>query len=469
MLFGLIGKSILRRRHRKLLALAAVALGITVTTAVATIALDVGDKVTRELRSFGANISVIPAADTLPVVIGGVDYRPAGAGAFLDEHELPKLKQIFWGNNILAFAPFLEATATIDGRRVAIAGTWFERAVPVNGSLAFRTGLVSLHPAWRVEGQWPKDDAGECLVGQRLAASLGLKLGDEIQVATAPSSNGAAAGPVPTGASAEGCFSMFIVRPPGSASGVERSSTAFTPKCRRDGGATAFKVRGLLQSGGPADEQIFAPLRTVQNLVGLDGKVRRVEVSALTKPDDNFARSDPSKMSPEQMERWSCSPYVRSIAYQIQQALPDAEARPVYQVAETEGRILDRIGALMWILVAAGLLTAGLAVASIMLANVLERRPEIGVFKSLGATDARVAAVFLLEATVVGATGGAIGYFAGSLLGRVLARSAFGSPAGLHWVILPAVEAIALAVALIGSAIPLAQALKLSTAAVMRE
>ncbi len=444
MLFDLIAKSILRRRHRKLLALAAVALGITVTTAVATIALDVGDKVTRELRAFGANISVVPAADNLPVVIGGVDYRPAGAGAFLDEAELPKLKRIFWGNNILAFAPFLDATATIKGRRAAITGTWFDHSVPLDGSSAFRTGLVNLHPAWRVEGQWPKDDAGECLVGRRLAASLGLKLGDEIQVASPP----------PPGRSGDGHIS--ITRPLGSPSGGEGSARTLT-------------VRGLLQTGGPADERIFAPLRAVQDLVGLDSKVRRVELSALTKPDDDFARSDPSKMSPEQLEKWSCSPYVRSIAYQIQQALPDAEARPVYQVAETEGRILDRIGVLMWILVVAGLVTAGLAVASIMLANVLERRPEIGVFKSLGATDARVAAVFLLEAAVVGATGGAMGYLAGSLLGRVLAQWAFGSPAGLHWVILPAVEAIALAVALIGSAIPLAGALKASPAAVLRE
>lgn len=419
MLADLIGKSILRRRRRKLLALAAVALGITVTTAVATISLDVGDKVNRELRSFGANISVTPAADGLPVVIGGVDYRPAAAGAFLDESDLPKLKQIFWGNNILAFAPFLDAPASIDGRRVSLTGTWFDKTV--NGSVAFQTGLRTLHPAWRMLGQWPNDDhPEECLMGERLAGRLRVKLGDPVTVVVGATS-------------------------------------------------ATFKVAGLVESGGPADDQIFATLAAVGKLTGLGGKVRHVEVSALTKPDDAFARSDIGKMSPEQLERWSCSPYVRSIAWQIQQALPGAQARPVYQVAETEGRILDRVGILMWILVAAGLVTAGLAVASIMLANVLERRSEIGVFKSLGATDGRVAAIFLLEAALVGATGGAIGYFSGSLLARTLAQSAFGSPARLHWVVLPAVEAIALIVALAGSAIPLARALRVSPAAALRE
>ena len=57
----------MRRRRRKLLSLAAVALGITAATVVATLALDVGDQVNHELRSFGANIAVTPAADGLPV------------------------------------------------------------------------------------------------------------------------------------------------------------------------------------------------------------------------------------------------------------------------------------------------------------------------------------------------------------------------------------------------------------------
>ena len=112
---------------------------------------------------------------------------------------------------------------------------------------------------------------------------------------------------------------------------------------------------------------------------------------------------------PKQFDRWYCTPYVRSIANQIQQAIPGAEAKPVYQVAETEGKILGRVGILLWVLAAAALITAGLAVASMMLATVLERRAEIGLFKSLGATDSRVATVFLLEASGIGLAGGALG------------------------------------------------------------
>ena len=122
MIFQIVWESLARRRRRKLLSVFAVSLGIAVTAAVATLALDVGDKVNRELRSFGANLSVTPAADGLPVAVGGIDYRPAGAGAFLPESALVSLKRIFWRNNIVAFAPFLYVPATLRGP--ARGGDW---------------------------------------------------------------------------------------------------------------------------------------------------------------------------------------------------------------------------------------------------------------------------------------------------------------------------------------------------------
>ena len=211
------------------------------------------------------------------------------------------------------------------------------------------------------------------------------------------------------------------------------------------------------------------PLAAVQKLANLEGKVRRVEVSALTKPEDTFARADVTKLSPEEFDRWYCTPYVSSIAYQIQQALPGSEARPIYRVADTEGKILNRVGVLMGILAAAALATAALAVASMMLATVLERRAEIGVLKSLGSTDARVAAIFLLEAGLVGLAGGVMGYFLGSLLARQLAFQVFGAPADIHWIFFPAALALALLVTMAGSALPLSRGLRVSPAIVLRD
>ena len=228
-------------------------------------------------------------------------------------------------------------------------------------------------------------------------------------------------------------------------------------------------MRGILETGGPEDNEVLAPLASVQRWAGLEGKVRRIEISALTKPEDAFARSDVSRLTGAEYDRWYCTPYASSIAYQIQQAIPEAQAKPVYHVAETEGRIMNRIAVLMGLLVVAALVAAGLAVASMMLATVLERRAEIGLFKALGATDAHVAEVFLLEACAVGVLGGVAGYLCGSLLAGRLALAVFGSAVSIHWVILPVCLAVALLVALAGSALPLVRALKISPSLALRE
>src|SRR5438309_6532593 len=104
----LITDSVTRRPRRKMLTVAALALGMAVVTAALSVALDVGDRLAAEFTSLGANLVVTPQADSLPLEIGGVDYRPANSGAYLPESDLPKIKAVFWHNNIIAFAPTLE-------------------------------------------------------------------------------------------------------------------------------------------------------------------------------------------------------------------------------------------------------------------------------------------------------------------------------------------------------------------------
>ncbi len=109
----LVKESFVRNPRRKLLTAAALVVGMAVTTATLTIALEVGDRLAREFRSLGANLLVTPESDTLPVEIGGVDYRPVDEGAYLKEADLGKLKTIFWRHNILGFTPFLDVPARI--------------------------------------------------------------------------------------------------------------------------------------------------------------------------------------------------------------------------------------------------------------------------------------------------------------------------------------------------------------------
>src|ERR1700740_319940 len=119
MFLRIVSDSFTRKPRRKVLTAAALALGMAVATATLEVALDVGDRLARGFRSLGANLLVTPASDTLPLEIGGVDYRPADAGAYLPTADLGKLKTIFWRNNIVGFAPFLDVPVSLssaDGR-----------------------------------------------------------------------------------------------------------------------------------------------------------------------------------------------------------------------------------------------------------------------------------------------------------------------------------------------------------------
>ena len=178
-MFGrLVKESFVRNPRRKLLTAAALVVGMAVATATLTIALEVGDRLAREFRSLGANLLVTPQSDTLPVDIGGVDYRPVNEGAYLSEADLGKLKTIFWRHNVLGFTPFLDVPIAIQQSenaaltRTMLIGTWNAKEVPVPDGTTFKTGVSVTHPWWKIQGRWFRDDGYECVLGSALAAAF---------------------------------------------------------------------------------------------------------------------------------------------------------------------------------------------------------------------------------------------------------------------------------------------------------
>src|SRR6266540_4591686 len=127
MFVRLVYESFRRQTRRKLLVAVAVTLGATVSTAMLSIATDVGDKISRELRSYGANLVVTPEEDSLDVQIGSVNLKPAGA--YLNESDLPKIKGIFWRNNITGFAPLLPVNVKTASGEVTLVGTYFSKSL----------------------------------------------------------------------------------------------------------------------------------------------------------------------------------------------------------------------------------------------------------------------------------------------------------------------------------------------------
>ncbi len=438
MFLRLVADSFSRRPRHKLLTGAALALGMAVATAALSVSLDVGDRLAREFRSLGANLVVTPQADSLPLEIGGVDYRPVNAGAYLPESDLVKLKTIFWRNNIVGFAPILEIPITVGNPSsvpeissyipttvVRLIGTWAQHSVVVPDGSTYVTGIDKTNPWWHVDGQWFSEDGAECVVGRKLAERLRLSTGGELIVFNAIKKNALAS-------------------------------------------SLHLKVVGVLTTGGDEEEEIVAPLSIAQKLSDKHEEYRRLYVSALTKPEDEFGRRDPSTLAPADYDRWYCTPYISSIALQIKQVLPGADVRVIRRVAEGEGAILTRVRTLLWLVTFASLLAAALAVGASSAASVIERRSEIGLMKALGAGSGTVGVLLAAEQLLLALAGGGLGYALGILLARLVGQKIFGAAPEFSFVVLAVIIGLAAIVTLLGSAIPLRRASRYEPAPILR-
>jgi putative ABC transport system permease protein len=213
---------------------------------------------------------------------------------------------------------------------------------------------------------------------------------------------------------------------------------------------------------------VIAPLALAQQLLGRPGAVQRIYVSALTKPEDALARRDPRSMSGELFDRWYCSPYVQSIAYQLQEAIPHSHAEQIRQVAQNEGTVLSRIKGLMLLVTLAALMASALAVSAAMATAIFERRGEVGLMKALGAGHFSIAFLFLAEAALLALFGGMVGFFTGSLLAHQIGRSIFSSDISVQPVLFPVILSIAVLVTFAGSAAAIRRAVQFDPVYVLR-
>lgn len=440
MLFRLLGAWIWRRPGRFILAILAVAVGAALAGALLGVALDIQERMAEETRAYGANIMVVPKAEPLTVDVMGLSYRPPEEGPYLNEEDIPKLKTIFWRHNIVAFAPFLSGSVEVNGVQASLVGTWFEQpvaveAVPTNVTVAgrtvavpegdvsgFRTGIRALDPWWQVEGAWG-EDASAAMIGRSLAQQLGLSAQDRVRVTY-------------------------------------------------EGRTREFVVAGVVTTGGVEDSQIIVDLDAAQDLLGLPGKVERVQVSALVKPDDALAqraKRDPTALPEEEFVKWYCSPYIDAVAFQIEEVVGNSKAKVIRRVAEAEGAFLGDMGLTMLLVAAVALTTSGVGVMAAMTGRVYERTREIGLMRGLGADDGQIALLFGVEATLIGLSGGLVGYGGGSLLSRLIGQTVFETQVGTQPVLLPVVLIVAVALSLAGSAPPVRHAILAQPADSMRE
>jgi putative ABC transport system permease protein len=396
-----------------------VALGASLATAMLNVMLDVGDKVNQELKTYGANINVLPRGASLLDDLYGVNEGSGVSDKYLNEAELGNIKTIFWAFNIVDFTPYLNLRARLvspgggsgETGEVKITGAWFNHHLELPTGEALDTGMGNLKNWWDLRGRWLRDDdTASVMAGEGAAKKYGLGLGDRVVFQT----------------------------------GGPRTGT----------GGREFTVAGIFSAGGDEDEVFYLPLASAQELADKPGLVNRVEVSALTTPDNELSRraaQDPKSLSIKEMETWYCTAYVSAICYQIDEVITDAVSKPIRQVAESEGAILEKTQLLMLLITILSLAGSALGISNLVTASVMERAAEIGLLKAVGAYDGAISGLVLAEIIITGVVGGTGGYFAGLGFAQIIGRSVFGSAIDIKPMVIPLVGVLVFLVTMAGS------------------
>jgi putative ABC transport system permease protein len=413
----IVWSSLSARRARLALALMAVTLGVAVATALATLALEVGDDLARTLRASGPNFVVLPAGARWPIDVGGAAIEPARAGLSLPDSAVGELKRSFWRNNILAAAPELAVTANFSGAPAPLVGTWFDRTLVVGGE-RWTTGIAQVHPTWSITGRWPREGADEIALGQALAQRLDLHVGGRIAL------------------SLEG-----------------RSRPAL--------------ITALVAADGLDDRRAWAPLALVRSLADRPAGLDRIWLSALVRPAPRTPPPDPGR-DPAGYERYMCTAYPTVVAKELAGQLGGAEVMPASEVLAGEGNVVERLNLLMLLLALAALAASTLGLLSTTTATVVERSVELGLLRALGATSRQIAALLLGETLLVSLAGGALGWVFGALAAMAIRGESFGDGGSFQPLLLPVAIVVSLVVAVFGTLGPLRMALRLDPATVLR-
>ncbi len=410
MFWRMVFRTLLRQKGKMLMIAFTIALGVSLSTAMMNVMLGVGDKVNRELKVYGANITVLPKDASLLNDLYGLNDGAGINDKFLMEEDVLKIKSIFWGFNIVDFAPFLEGSVEVEGydKPVKIVGTWVEKNATLNTGETVETGMRRLRNWWEndFEGEWMTgDDDDYVMLGSLFAGWSGAQVGDTITV--------------------------------------------------KSGNKTKdLKVKAIFVDGGITDEKIITTLKTAQELTDMQGKVSKIEVSALTTPDNDLAKKaaqDPNSLTVTEYETWYCTAYVSAICHQIQEVVREGVAKPVRQVAESEGTILNKTQLLMTLITILSSIGSALAISNLVTASVIERRQEIGLLKAIGAQDAPIILIVIIEVLLTGIFGAIFGYFIGIGFAQIIGLTVFGSYIEITTMVIPIVSALVFVVIIVGS------------------
>jgi putative ABC transport system permease protein len=380
----------LRRRKGKTLLLAAgLTIGVAMVVALLGITFQMRQEVGRNLDEYGANIVVTPGGEDLSLSYGGMDVASASYDVReLRDSDMDVIRGIGLGKNIRAVAPKVIGAYRAGGRPVMVVGVDFPAEFRIKNW-------------WRLKGVEPLATG---LYEPPVAAPTDIVLGHSVAVAM--------------GAGVGGKVVL---------------------------GPREYTVRGVLEENASQDDMaVFMDMGEAQRLLGKQGVVSMIEVSAL------------------------CSDCpIGEIVAQIAAGLPHARVSAVRQAVTLKMQTVEQVAGFSMAVSVAVLAIGALSVFVSMLASVNERTREIGVLRAIGFRKSQVIRIILAEAFLISLLSGVSGWALGSLLSVLLAPR-LGVELSFDPAVLAPASAVALVVGMLGSLYPALKASRLEPLEALR-
>lgn len=477
MFLRMVTASLLRRRSRMLIALLSIGIGATILAGMVTIYYDVPRQMRAQMRSYGANMLLMPAE-----------------GEVLDSGKLTAALQKLPEDALVGASPYRYVRLDMTSRQQSFttAGTDFAE-------------VQKTSPYFSVEGRYPEAPR-EILVGKEIAEMIGVKEGSSMELTWQPAAkdaSGSAEDDRVPGATLSGSAkgfgdaavyvtatlddeariaeltidastqtpeyggrtaedALFLKQFIGKSlplsmnedvdalSGATVTSTAVVEALNAARAAdaaakpktTRYEVTGILVTGGEEEGYVFMSTEDLQTLTGED----RLDVAELSVSADE-----------EQLN-----------AYAEALTGDGVQARLVKRVTKSETAVLGKLQALVFLVTVVVLILTMICVSTTMMAVVSERRREIGLRKALGASDNSIRGEFLGEGMFLGLLGGALGAVLGFVFAQVVSVNVFNSSITFQPLLLPVTVLVSMAIAAASCLMPIKRAVAIDPAIVLK-
>ena len=206
-----------------------------------------------------------------------------------------------------------------------------------------------------------------------------------------------------------------------------------------------FTVSGIVQTGGSEEECVYMNLPKLEQLMKNSGVLDVAECSVAASGAE-----------------------LEGIANTIFLNEPGVNAKLVKRLAKSEGTVLKKLQSLVYIVTLVVLLLTMVCVATTMMAVVAERRQEIALKKSLGASNQSIVCEFLGEGLFLGAVGGALGVFLGFMFAESVSINVFAKGISFRPFLVPMMILASVLVTGIACLIPVRSATEVDPALVLK-